>query len=921
MANVIVSIIASAVIGSYQQRKAKQRAAAARRRALEAQREAAAIEARTSNTNQPIPVIYGRAGTPGLAVYSQVGKIWQNNAPANATDRRISGDSGFEIDEAEEKNTVLLRQFVISIGELKKITYALIDGEPFDAGKYDNAQDIKWAFGDSDLVISNGMSQIGAEERKPADVRFTGLTFATAGFYLDLDDPKYRGFPELFFYCEGIDTKYITRTENAYNIRNPDEDEFPYINKRSNPALILYDYLTRSDFGPNLSDAAIDKASFALTSALCADPICHLGFQEWNIGRRYDPIIWSGRFLPLYNNFWTRAFPTRRNAFSGMSFESYRQYLTEYTSILPSNNQFDGLLPEDEANRFGSVNFVLNRYEFNGAVSTTRKFFDAISVILETMPGAQFFRSISGKWKIAIPDPLMSLSNIPTFDEFDEDFEEVRPDADDLVNRITIRFSDIEKDYAGGVIEFPMPGSPLDRQLQSADGGVFRLSLDVVGCNNKLHAIAIAANTILIRRREVYRFTVSKKYLLYEQGDVIRILRERLPALDVYAIITHKRPNPDLSITFTARRFSRADYDLYLTDQERIPISAEVPANPFVPYSDTVPTYLPPTGFPAAGIPGQPGKPVLRDRSDSYIAVQWTFPVSGGRVDTVLTSDYHEVQISRSSSFSSPTTKTTNDDLVSFSGLSSNTAYYIRVRARNVIGFGEYSATLTVQTTAAPVIPSRPGVPGTPMLVSKTHSTISLDWTAPTSGGAFNPSLSTDHYEIEIDTVSDFSSEQRLFGQVDQPSVVYAQLQPSTTYYVRIRAFNQGGFSDYSGTLSVTTNAGISLVPGKPGTPTGTRTERRGLADLLNISWEAPTTGGPFNPSLFGNYYEVRIEVSGSDPTTDGQYRTHTTSSESYEGVAGLSHSSVNNLLVRVRAHNTDGSGPWSDTLTLAGRL
>ena len=702
MANFIVAVIASATIGAYQQRKAKQKAEAARRRALEAQREAAAIEARASNTNQPIPVIYGRAGTPGLAVYSQVGKIWQNNAPMNATDMRISGDSGFEIDTAEERNTVLLRQFVIAIAELKKVTYALIDGEPFDAGKFDNAQDIKWAFGDDSLVISGGMAAIGGEERKATDVRFTGLTFATAGFHLDLDDPKFTSFPELFFYCEGIDLSFLIRDSQGYAKQAPAQTVFPYEIRRSNPALVLYDYLTQhSDFGPNLPESRIDVESFAYAQSLCADRICHVSLIDSTSSLKYDPTVSAGAFDPLKNVFWSRAYPAARNAIAGTNYASYWNHIQTHTTINSAHQQCDGLLPDDEANRFDGINVTLNRFEFNGAVSTTRKFFDAVDLILATMPGAQFFRSVTGKWKLAVPNPLQSLSNIPIFDEFDDDFQEVRPDADDLANRITVRFSDIEKDYAGGVIEFPAPGSPLDQQLQAADGGVFRLSIDIVGCNNKYHAMAIAANELLIRRREAYRFTVPKRFMLYEQGDVIHLRRERLPALDVYAIITAKRPNPDLSITFTARRFSRADYDLYLTDQERIPIFAEVPQIPFVSYSTGTPTAPPPTvTAPVRQVPGAPGTPAVSLVLSDSITIGWDAPTTGGAIDTTLTTDYYEADISLTSDFAISITSTISQRTISFEGLSAETTYHIRVRARNVRGFGDYSTALEIATAA-----------------------------------------------------------------------------------------------------------------------------------------------------------------------------------------------------------------------------
>ena len=923
MANFIIPFIASSAIGHYQRRKAKQRAAAAQRQLLEAQREANAIEARPSHTNQPIPIIYGRAGVPGSPIYSQVGKLWRNNTPENATDVRISGDAGFEIDEAQERNTVLLRQYVIAIGKLHQVTYCLIDGEPFDADRFDNAKDIKWGFGDNRLVISGGMSDVGGEERKPSDVRFTGLTFATAGFLLDLDDPEFAGqFPELFFYCSGIDMPYLIRNGADYVKQAPDESVFPYENKRSNPVLALYDYLTQhSHFGPNLPESKIHTESFAFASAQCVDRICHANALDLQSSVKYDPVVTGGQFTPLKNVFWTRPYPAVRNQVAGTNHAAYWNNFIQYTSISNVASQCDGLLPDDEANRFGGINQVINRYEFNGRVSTTRKFFDAIGLFRGVIPGAQFFRSITGRWKFIIPNPLQSLSNIPVFNEFRGNFEEVRPDADELANRITARFSDIEKDFAGGVVEFPTPGSPLDIQLQESDGGVFRLSIDIVGANNRQHAISISANLILIRRREVYRFTVPKKYLLYEQGDVIIIDRKRHPKVFVYAIIIAKRPNPDLSITFVARRFSRADYDIYLSDQERIPLTAEIPAIPFIPFSAGTPTAPPPVQRPPVQqVPGTPGKPASVTITHHTISVSWDAPTTGGAVDTFLSSDYYEADISTTDDFASPITKTTNNRAIAFDGLTELTTYYIRVRARNVRGFGAYSDALQVDTIAdtpaptpdpdPPVQPDppaqAPGAPGTPTLDSKTDKSITIDWTAPTTGGEFDASQSSDSYQVQGSTSSTFAAGNFTLS-TSNLTATFGNLTADTPYYFRVRARNSTGYGNYSNALGVTTNSAPPQTPGAPGTPTLSSKSNTSIA----VGWTAPTSGAAFDATLSDHTYIVEVSATADFARITVSSNTNSAS----HTFTGLTPDTT--YYVRVRTKTEAGQGANSASLSV----
>lgn len=540
-------LILSSAATLYQRRKAKKARAEAQRRAEAAAREAAAIEARPSNTNQIVPIIYGYAGVGGLKSYTQVSKNWVA-AGSNATDTQIPGTANF-LKSDLEKNQVLGFQDVLSVGDLSAVTFALVDGDPASSSQFNNSIDLRWQLGYRDGVAYSphaAISVIGFYERNYDTDKFVGLTYVNGGMFLDLDDPQYAGVPDMFYYCVGIP---VNRVVNGVSVAG-------LAAMRNNAALVLLDYITgENHYGGNIPPARIDFASFESSSEICQRAFSHNGSQN------------------------ALSYPAYRNQIAATAYATYADYIASETSITATLS--DGLEIPERMARHGVADNAgqLLRYEFNGVISTATSYIDAIEQIKTSMPGCSYFRSLNGKWTLRIPDPRVDPSGAPVVEEFVEGAEFVinYPDADTLINRITARYSDIENDYAGGILEFPKPGTPFDQQLQQADGAVFRDTVDLVGVKNRLHAISICVTMILLSHREVFTFTCARDQMRYEPGDDIRLKNPQLN-VDVYARIKAKRPNPDLTFTFNAIRYSRWDYDLYLTDCCPIPLVAESPA-------------------------------------------------------------------------------------------------------------------------------------------------------------------------------------------------------------------------------------------------------------------------------------------------------------------------------------------------------
>lgn len=104
--------------------------------------------------------------------------------------------------------------------------------------------------------------------------------------------------------------------------------------------------------------------------------------------------------------------------------------------------------------------------------------------------------------------------------------------------------------------------------------------------------------------------------------------------------------------------------------------------------------------FEATAIPRAPGAPTLTlidNITPTGFRANFTPPSNVGGSPII---DY-DVQYSTSPSFTSPTTVTGASSPISATGLTANTLYYVRVRATNTQGDGEWSTTLSFTTAAA----------------------------------------------------------------------------------------------------------------------------------------------------------------------------------------------------------------------------
>jgi len=134
------------------------------------------------------------------------------------------------------------------------------------------------------------------------------------------------------------------------------------------------------------------------------------------------------------------------------------------------------------------------------------------------------------------------------------------------------------------------------------------------------------------------------------------------------------------------------------------------------------------------------------------------------------------------------------------SELSPNTTYYYRVRAYNSGGDSNYSNEINATThDVAPNAPSNLSAE----VVSSTE--IKLTWT--------DNSTNEEGFKIERKTAS---TEWNQITTVEANITEYtdSELSPNTTYYYRVRAYNNGGDSNYSNEINATTYEDITSLIG-----------------------------------------------------------------------------------------------------------
>ena len=287
-----------------------------------------------------------------------------------------------------------------------------------------------------------------------------------------------------------------------------------------------------------------------------------------------------------------------------------------------------------------------------------------------------------------------------------------------------------------------------------------------------------------------------------------------------------------------------------------------------------------------AAVPGAPSI-VSITPSTRQLTVVWSAPSSDGGADI----DSYDVRhrVSPSGSYTTINPATSGALTYTILNLVGGETYDVQVRAVNSAGNGAWS-TEDMGTTPSTV-------PGAPTNVDLTadEDSIAVTWSAPSSDGGQNISGYDVRYRIQNQSWTTIDP-----ATAGTRSYTIENLSAGETYDVQVRAVNSVGNSAWSTTESATTS---TTIPGKPTILALVPSDQS-----INVQWSAPDDDGGDDIDTYDVRY--RIGNSGSyttiNPATTGSTLSYTLSS--------LTNDSE--YEIQVRAVNSSGNGPWSDTST-----
>lgn len=239
-----------------------------------------------------------------------------------------------------------------------------------------------------------------------------------------------------------------------------------------------------------------------------------------------------------------------------------------------------------------------------------------------------------------------------------------------------------------------------------------------------------------------------------------------------------------------------------------------------------------------APTPSAPGAPtsLAFTLSGSTLTLTWTAPASGSPTSYVL-------EAGSSSGGTDVANFSTGNATTTFSAaVGGNAVFYIRVRATNATGTGVASNEIIVAIGNAALPPDVP----TALTATVSGSTVTLGWTAPSSGGA--PS----NYIIEAGSASGTANLAN-FSTGSTATTFSAAGVAAGTYFVRVRAANGSGTSAASNEVLILVGSSC-VAPIAPANLTASIT-----GSTVVLSWSPGTGATSYQLQAGSNTGEVNL--------------------------------------------------------------
>jgi hypothetical protein len=495
------SIIMFAVSSAYQiSQQNKQKKAAAQR----AEQRKGFYFTQKNGDAVSIPVIYGKQLVGGIQTKLKVRSNYtsaSNNASYTFTHNFTNSS------QSGSKNEFLNAQYAICQGGIEGVQWVKVDGKHYNETSAKFTHSVRtFNDGGSACAIStaNGIN--------PNNL-FTGLAFATGSFKLNRDEQNYSGPPDLEFFVKGRKVSTITGTAGSRTLGTTTFS--------NNPALVLLDYLTNTDFGRGLSLDEIDLDSFHHAAQVCGTVVT----SGRSVGGRINGVP----AIRKYDN--QTLFPS-----TFVEGEEVYIYYDESTDSWfdASRASGDGEKAATYTPRGVPATRDISLYECNMTLDTEDNYRDNIERILNTMNLAELVWSGEGKYRLLLDyptdqaetDALVDVDHVFEADDIARENVSIKwPTASDRFNQVSLSYVDEHEDFKTNTVTWPTYGSPVHTEYLTEDNQQpFKGSVDGEGVTNPYHALARAEGMVR-KSRALYTvsLTITKKGLSVEPGDLIKV--------------------------------------------------------------------------------------------------------------------------------------------------------------------------------------------------------------------------------------------------------------------------------------------------------------------------------------------------------------------------------------------------------------
>ncbi|MBN1595893.1 fibronectin type III domain-containing protein [candidate division FCPU426 bacterium] len=271
--------------------------------------------------------------------------------------------------------------------------------------------------------------------------------------------------------------------------------------------------------------------------------------------------------------------------------------------------------------------------------------------------------------------------------------------------------------------------------------------------------------------------------------------------------------------------------------------------------------------FTTYAMPSGLSKPLLENVAAARVELSWDPVPDATEYEIMFSTDLDNIQGEKRRVSSSP---------ARVSGLRANTTYSLKIRALNKGGAGSWSEDV-VFTTALDQAPNR-------LILDEALPTEAvIRWSAPAGNAPCTYTLRYQPVGQAWVTSTEGSA----------PTYNLTGLDPATAYKVQVRASNQTGLGPWSQTLSFHTP-----LPLPETAPPGLRIVK--LSDIAaDIAWKAM-------PQADGYRLSMGTDLDASDRGVEDLRDT-------FFALRGLVPET--SYFAKVKAYNSSGDGPWSETL------